>query len=61
MGFSQSADFFATAAQSDAQESEKVAFRSLLWHLLGTVAGLWPHFGLEVSTETPHRDFTGAP
>jgi len=61
MGFSQSAFFFATAAQSDAQGFEKVAFRHLLWHLLGTVAGPWSQGGLEVSIDSLHRDFASAP
>ena len=28
---------------------------------MGTVAGLWPDCGLEVSIDSPHRDFAGAP
>ena len=51
----------ATAARSDAQGFEKVAFRFLLWHLLGTVAGPWSQGGLEVSIDSLHRDFASAP
>ena len=57
---SQSAALVASTPQSDVQGSKKVAFRCFLGHLLGTAAGLWSDFGLEVSTESLQRDFTGA-